>query len=667
MRTLCLPFLLLLTIMSMCSCSDKRQLTSYEDYPIRTGDLTEMVYSPTSTAFTVWAPTAEEVKLLLFDSGDAGHPYQTYSMKSDPKEGTWNYVVDGDIEGKFYAFNVKVAGKWLGDTPGINARAVGVNGKRAAVVDMAKTNPEGWAQDKGPVVKSPADIVLYEMHHRDMSVSPTTNNEYRGKYLAMTEKGTTNKDGLSTGVDHLKELGVTHIHILPSYDYASVDESKLENNQYNWGYDPQNYNVPDGSYSTNPFEPTVRIKEFKEMVQSLHNEGIGVVLDVVYNHTFNTEDSNFERTVPGYFYRHKEDGSLANGSGCGNETASDREMMRKYMIESVLYWMNEYHIDGFRFDLMGIHDIETMNQIQAAAKAVNPSVFIYGEGWAAEAPIYPADSLAMKANAAQMPGIAVFSDEMRDGLRGPFNDDKKGAFLAGLPGNEESIKYGIVGAIEHPQVVMDSVNYSSTAWADEPTQMISYVSCHDDMSVVDRLKATIPNITPEEIARLDKLAQTVVFTSQGVPFIYAGEEILRDKKGVHNSYQSPDSINQIDWDRKSTNHDVFVYYKNLIDLRKSHPAFRMADADMVREHLQFLPVEGDNLIAYQLTGNANGDSWKDIIVAFNGRDVAAPLTVPAGKYTIVARDGKIDKRGMGSITGPNVMVPAQSALIIYKQ
>ena len=667
MKRCCFPVLLLLIVMIISSCAKKRELTSYDDYPVRTGELTEMNYTPTSTTFTLWAPTADEVKLMLFDSGDSGHAFQTYSLKENSKEGTWSETVDGDLQGKFYTFNVKVNGKWLGDTPGINARAVGVNGKRAAVVDMATTNPKGWESDKGPVVKSPADIVLYEMHHRDMSVSPTTNNQHRGKYLAMTEKGTTNKDGLSTGIDHLKELGVTHVHILPSYDYASVDESKLENNQYNWGYDPQNYNVPDGSYSTNPFEPTVRIQEFKEMVQSLHNEGIGVVLDVVYNHTFNTEDSNFERTVPGYFYRHKEDGSLANGSGCGNETASDREMMRKYMIESVLYWMNEYHIDGFRFDLMGIHDVETMNQIQAAAKAVNPSVFIYGEGWAAEAPIYPADSLAMKANTAQMPGIAVFSDEMRDGLRGPFNDDKQGAFLAGLPGNVESVKYGIVGAINHPQVQLDSVNYTNTAWANEPTQMISYVSCHDDMCVVDRLKATIPNITPDEIARLDKLAQTVVFTSQGVPFIYAGEEVLRDKKGVHNSYQSPDSINQIDWDRKSTNHDVFVYYKNLIDLRKSHPAFRMADADMVREHLQFLPVERDNLIAYQLTGNANGDSWKDIIVAFNGRDVAAPLTVPAGKYTIVARDGKIDKRGMGSITGPNVMVPAQSALIIYKQ
>ena len=666
MKKSCFPYYLLLMVLLFSSCERRRELKSFDDYPVRTGDLTEMTYSPASTSFTVWAPTADEVKLMLFDNGDTGHAYKTYEMKHDAKDGTWNKVVDGDLLGKFYTFNVKVDGKWLGDTPGINARAVGVNGKRAAIIDFAATNPEGWDNDNGPEIGTYADIVVYEMHHRDMSISPTTSNEYKGKYLAMTEKGTTNKDGLSTGIDHLKELGITHVHILPSYDYASIDEANLQENKYNWGYDPQNYNVPEGSYSTDPFTPEVRVKEFKEMVKALHDEGTGVILDVVYNHTFDTQNSNFERTVPGYFYRFKEDGSFANGSGCGNETASEREMMRNYMIESVLYWMNEYHIDGFRFDLMGIHDIETMNQIRAAVDEVNPSVFIYGEGWAAEAPIYPADSLAMKANTAKMPRIAVFSDEMRDGLRGPFNDDKKGAFLAGLPGMEESVKYGIVGAINHPQVVFDSVNYSKEPWATQPTQMISYVSCHDDMNLVDRLKATVPDIKPHELAKLDKLAQTVVFTSQGVPFMYAGEEVMRDKKGVHNSYQSPDSINAIDWDLKTANKDAFDYYKNLIDLRKSHPAFRMADADMVRKNLEFLPVEGDNLIAYQLKDNANGDPWNNIIVAFNGRNADAPLTIPAGKYTIVARDGKINQKGMGTVNGSQVVVPAQSALIIYK-
>ena len=348
--------------------------------------------------------------------------------------------------------------------------------------------------------------------------------------MALTEHGTMNSAKLLTGIDHLIELGVTHVHLLPSYDYASVDETKLDENKYNWGYDPQNYNVPDGSYATDPYDPAVRIREFKQMVQALHKAGIRVVLDVVYNHTYNTDGSNFERTVPGYFYRQKPDGSLANGSACGNETASNRPMMRKYMIESVLHWIREYHIDGFRFDLMGIHDIETMNEIRKAVSAVDPSIIIYGEGWAAEAPQYPGDSLAMKVNTCKMPGIAAFSDEIRDALRGPFNDNHKGAFLAGIPGEEESIKFGIVGAVSHPQVNNDSVNYSKAPWASQPTQMISYVSCHDDMCLVDRLKSSIPGITPEQLVRLDKLAQTAVLTSQGIPFIYAGEEVMRDKK-----------------------------------------------------------------------------------------------------------------------------------------
>lgn len=402
------------------------------------------------------------------------------------------------------------------------------------------------------------------------------------------------------------------------------------------------------------------------MVQALHKAGIRVVLDVVYNHTFNTTESNFERTVPGYFYRQMSDGSFADGSACGNETASNRPMMRKYMKESVLYWLNEYHLDGFRFDLMGIHDIATMNEIRTAVTAVDPSIIIYGEGWAAKAPQMPEDSLAMKANIYRMPGIAAFSDEMRDALRGPFNDNRQGAFLAGIPGGEESIKFGIVGAVKHPQVDNDSVNYSKASWAEQPTQMISYVSCHDDMCLVDRLKASVPGITPQELARLDKLAQTAVFTSQGIPFIYAGEEVMRDKKGVHNSYNSPDSINAIDWKRKAEHADVFAYYKGLIQLRKNHPAFRMGDAGLVRKHLEFLPVEGSNLIAYRLKENANGDAWEDIIVVLNSRKENARLTVPEGKYTVVCKDGFISEGGLGTLYGPEVIVPAQSALIIWK-
>ncbi|MCI6212768.1 type I pullulanase [Bacteroides heparinolyticus] len=654
------------TAATVAGCaSAKKEYASYELYPVRSGSLTEMEYSPTVTRFSLWAPTADEVRLMLFETGDGGHAYETISMQLS-EEGTWKADVERDMKGKFYTFNVKINGKWLGDTPGINARAVGVNGKRAAIIDMRTTDPEGWADDKRPALVSPADVIIYEMHHRDFSIDSLSGIRHKGKFLALTETGTVNPDNLPTGIDHLKELGITHVHILPSYDYASVDETKLSENKYNWGYDPQNYNVPDGSYSTDPYTPEVRIREFKQMVQALHRAGIRVVLDVVYNHTYNTSDSNFERTAPGYFYRQRPDGTYADGSACGNETASNRPMMRKYMIESVLYWMNEYHIDGFRFDLMGIHDIETMNEIRKAATAVDPTVFIYGEGWAASAPQMAADSLAMKANTYKMPGIAAFSDEMRDALRGPFNDNHQGAFLAGLPGGEESIKFGIAGAVKHPQVNYDSVNYSKAPWAEQPTQMIGYVSCHDDMCLVDRLKASVPGITPEELVKLDKLAQTAVFTSQGVPFIYAGEEVMRDKKGVHNSFESPDSVNAIDWRRKTQHADVFAYYKGLIQLRKSHPAFRMGDADMVRRHLEFLPVEGNNLIAFRLKNHANGDGWEEIIVVLNARKERALIALPEGKYTVVCKDGFIDQQGLGTLYGGEIGISAQSAMILWK-
>lgn len=651
---------------TVVSCAPaKNEYTSFELYPVRSGSLTEMEYAPEATQFTLWAPTADEVRLMLYEAGEGGHAYETVSMER-AEEGTWKTKVEKDLKGKFYTFNVKIDGKWQGDTPGINAKAVGVNGKRAAIIDLRETDPEGWAEDKRPPLASPADIIIYEVHHRDFSVHPSSGIEHKGKFLAMTETGTKNPGGMATGIDHLKELGVTHVHILPSYDYASVDETRLDENKYNWGYDPLNYNVPEGSYSIDPYRPEVRIREFKQMVQALHKAGIRVVLDVVYNHTFNTAESNFERTVPGYFYRQKPDGTLADASACGNETASNRPMMRKYMIESVLYWINEYHIDGFRFDLMGIHDIETMNEIRKAASAIDPTIFIYGEGWAASAPQMPEDSLAMKANTYKMPGIAAFSDEMRDALRGPFNNNEQGAFLAGLPGGEESIKFGIAGAVKHPQVNNDSVNYSKAPWAGQPTQMISYVSCHDDMCLVDRLKASVPGITPEELVRLDKLAQTAVFTSQGVPFIYAGEEVMRDKKGVHNSYQSPDSINAIDWDRKTLNADAFAYYKGLIQLRRNHPAFRLGDAELVRKHLEFLPVEGTNLVAYRLKDHAGGDTWKDIIVVLNARREVASLSVPEGKYTVVCQNGLVNEKGLATIYGPSLKVAPQSAMIIYQ-
>ena len=442
-----------------------------------------------------------------------------------------------------------------------------------------------------------------------------------------------------------------------------MDETRLDTPQYNWGYDPVNYNVPEGSYATDPYTPETRIREFKQMVQALHQAGIRVILDVVYNHTYDIEHSNFQRTYPDYYYRMSADGQYSNGSGCGNETASERPMMRRFMLESVRYWIEEYHIDGFRFDLMGVHDIETMNQIRQMVDGIDPSIFIYGEGWSAGTCAYPQEKLAMKAHIPQMPGIAAFSDELRDALRGPFSDDTMAGWL-GRRNETESIKYGIAGAIAHPQVDMSKVNYAKEPWALEPTQMISYVSCHDDMCLVDRLKASIPGITTEELIRLDLLAQTAVFTSQGVPFMLSGEELLRDKKGVHNSFESPDEINHLDWSNKAKYPQVFDYYQGLIALRKHHPAFRLGSADLVRKHLEFLDMP-EGIIAYRLKNYAGRDDWRDIIVVLNAGKSSQEVTIPRGTYTVVCSDGQINEQGLGTLQGSKALVHAQSALIIH--
>ena len=643
----------------------------------------EMIYSKVKTLFKLNAPTTvnldgmtgattqidkkKQVEIHIYEDGQGGKAIKTIKMKASG-ENRWEATVKGDLKGKFYTFDI---GK--GETPGVFAKAVGVNGMRGAIVDMAETNPQGWENDQRPVIQSPADLVIYEMHWRDFSIDVSSGLKNKGKFLALTEP---------KAIEHLKSLGVNAVHILPSFDYASVDETKLDTPQYNWGYDPKNYNVPEGSYSTDSYNPVTRIKEFKQMVQALHKAGIRVILDVVYNHTFNIDHSNFQLTYPDMYYRKTADGKYSDGSGCGNETASEKPLMREFMLESVKYWIDEYHIDGFRFDLMGVHDIETMQQIRAEVNKIDPSIYIYGEGWSAGSCAYPVDKLAMKANTQQLNGIGAFSDDMRDALRGPFSDDHKGALLAGIPGEEESLKFGIVGGIAHPQVDMTKVNYDKKPWTNNPTEQISYVSCHDDMCLVDRLKASIPSLTdkniPEkertaELIRIDQLAQTAVFTSQGVPFILSGEEMLRDKKGVHNSYNSPDSINHLDWNNLQRYPQLFAYYKNLIQLRKNHPAFRLATGDKVRQHLEFLPavnskdMKQDCLVGFLLKDLQGIDAWKTIVVIYNFNKEAKEMAIPEGNYTIACCNGAIDEAGLGEVSGKEVLVDAQSALILFQK
>ena len=610
----------------------------------------EMSYSPEQTVFKLFAPNNAKCtvkvgkkKVKMTKAGDC----------------LWTATVKGDLKGQPYVFNTG-----HGDTPGVFAKAVGTNGKEAYILDLATTNPVGWESDQRPVVKSPVDLIVYEMHHRDFSIA-RPDAKYPGKFLALTEPW---------AIKHLKDLGINAVHILPSYDYGSVDESRLNEPQYNWGYDPVNYNVPEGGYSTDPSKPEVRIREFKQMVQALHKAGIRVILDVVYNHTYNIDNSNFQKTYPDYYYRKTADGAYSNGSGCGNETASEKPMMRRFMMESVKYWINEYHIDGFRFDLMGCHDIETMNQIRQMVNTIDPTIFIYGEGWSAGACALPNEKLGMKANIPQMPGIAAFSDEIRDALRGPFSDDTVSGWRGRLNTSKagqftgdqevESLKFGLVGSIQHPQVDMKKVNYSKEPWAIEPTQMMSYVSCHDDMCLVDRLKASIPRIKEDEIIRLNLLAQTAVFTSQGVPFMLSGEELLRNKKGVHNSFESPDSINQLDWQNKLRYPQVFEYYKNLIQLRKHFPHFRLGSAAEVRDKMCFLNAPS-GVVAYSITDTMGNVTNKVVIVVLNPTRKQQTISIPEGHYTIVCASGVIDLNGIDTFTGRQVSVAPQTALIIH--
>ena len=615
-------------------------------------DFNEMDCGPEQTTFRLFASAkAKRVVVRIYKDGTGGKPMKTVKMKiaatgvgGEADGAIWEAVVKGNLLGRFYTFDTG-----HGECPGVFAKAVGVNGQRAAIINMVNTFPDDWCCDQHPVIKDPTDLVVYELHHRDFSIA-RKDAQHPGKFLALTEPW---------AIDHLKKLGVNAVHILPSFDYASVDETKLDTPQYNWGYDPLNYNVPEGSYSTDPYDPAKRITEFKQMVQALHLAGIAVILDVVYNHTFSIEGSNFQKTYPDYYYR-----VGSNGSGCGNETASEKPMMRKFMIESVKHWVNEYRVDGFRFDLMGCHDIETMNAIREALDKIDPSIVMYGEGWSAGKCGLPDEQLGMKANLQQMPRIAAFSDELRDGLRGPFSDDTKGAFLAGLSGEEESIKYGIVGAIEHPQVDMTKVNYSKRPFALQPSQMIAYVSCHDDMCLTDRLRASVPGISEEELIRLDLLAQTAVFTSQGVPFMLAGEELMRTKQGVHNSFESPDSINRIDWQNAERYPQVLKYYQDLIALRRHHPAFRLGNADLVRKHLEFLPSP-KGTVAFRLKNYAGRDDWRNIIVILNGSREAQTVALPKGMYTVACKDGEINENSTSKIFGRRTTVSPQSALILH--
>lgn len=643
--------------MNLSSTKEISSYRSFSDYPACPEENLWTQYTPTKTTFKLWSPVAEEVVINFYTAGDGGKHLGKMELE-ETEEGLWELAVNQDLKGTYYTFQVKIKGKWLNETPGIYATAVGVNGKRAMVLDLADTDPKNWKDDKGPVVSSPNEVVLYEAHVRDITISRNSGSSKPGKFLGLVEQGTTNPDGLATGIDHMKELGITHVHLLPAFDYMSVDESALDKPQYNWGYDPQNYNVPEGSYSSDPYRAEVRIREFKEMVKGFHSNGIGVILDVVYNHTGLTENSNFNLEVPGYYYRHA-DGNWSDASGCGNETASERPMMRKFIIESCLYWAQEYHIDGFRFDLMGIHDTETMNLLTAALKKVNPNIIVYGEGWTAGGSPLSYTQRATKGHTYMLKQVSAFSDDLRDALKGSVFDSRSRGFVSGAHGMEESIKFGVIGSIQHPEV-----HSGRAAWAREPWQSVSYVSCHDNQTLYDKLKVSCAEDSEEKIVRMQLLANAIVLTSQGIPFLHAGVEMLRTKKGEHNSYNLPDEINQINWNWKTSHQDVFDYYRQLISLRRAHPAFSMPTAEMVYTNLEFVKT-APGLVGYLLKEHANNDSWKNILVYYNANKSAVRFTLK-GEWQIAVKGKSIDLSGTESVI-QEVEIPPVSMLVLFQE
>ena len=636
------------------------------------------LYSKEKTSFVLWSPTATSVKLALFDAGNGVDAKEVKEMAKG-ENGIWTLDVNGDLKGTYYTYLVTNNGveKEVTDP---YAKAVGVNGNRAMVIDLSSTNPEGWENDVKPEFVDATDAIIYELHIRDFTIDESSgaSMEVQGKYNGMWESGTTlfGNGDIKTGIDHLVELGITHVHLLPTFDHRSIDETKLDQAQYNWGYDPQNYNVPEGSYSSDPYSAEVRVEEFKKMVMELHKVGIRVVMDVVYNHTGATADSHLNLAVPDYYYRQNSDGGFSNGSGCGNELASERSMVRKMMVDSVKYWAEEYHIDGFRFDLMALHDITTMKEIRTTLNEVDESILVYGEGWTGGDSPLSSEEQALKVNTVKYGDlqIAAFSDDMRDAIKGHVFEDETAGFVNGFDGLEEVIKFGIVASTPNEQVDYTGgpnqySGYGKTAWANQPYQTINYASAHDNLTLWDKLQTTNSNASEEELLAMNKMSAALVLTSQGIPFFQAGEEMARTKVNEdgsfnHNSYNAPDSVNKMDWTRKEKYNDLFEYYKGLISLRKAHKSFRMNTTADIQAGLNFIDVTDSNVVAYTLDGKQTNDSWDNIAVIFNSNDSEVEVELPSSDWTIVVNGEKAGVESLGTVDGNKVVIPAKASYVL---
>ena len=622
-----------------------------------TGDDLGITYNKTATTFRVWAPLAARVVLVIYQHGDVAlaDPGVTYEMERSV-QGTWVKTLSGDLHGVFYTYKVTNHGQEV-EAPDPYAVAVGINGDRSAVVNLAATNPQGWVEEKRPPFSGQmTEAVIYELHIRDLSMHETSGIINKGKYLQFKETGRRGPGGVSTGIDHLKELGITHLHLLPTYDFASINEKTLEKQEFNWGYDPKNYNTPEGSYATDPYDPVVRIKEYKEMIQALHQNGIRVIFDAVYNHTFHNYDSVFHRIVPGYYYRMTENGSFLDGTGCGNETASERRMMRKFMVDSIKYWVNEYHIDGFRFDLMGIHDLETMREIRKAVDRIDEGIIIYGEGW--DMGHLPHKQRAIQPHAHKMPGIGFFNDHFRDNLKGPWNNDREHGFIDGRLHMELEVMQGVAGSIFYNSAVKD---YNA-----EPGQSLNYLANHDNQTLWDKLSAANPDLDDERKILQHKLGAAIVLTAQGVPYLQAGMDFLRTKRGEHNSYRSPDYINALDWGRKLENLEVFNYIRGLIALRRRHPAFRLTSAELIRKSILFLPAPR-NTVVYLIKEAPQGERWRNILVIYNANPEQIELDIPEASWYMVLRGDEINLGPTERHKFSRIAVDGVRTTILYTQ
>ncbi|MFT5875375.1 MAG: pullulanase [Clostridium sp.] len=613
-------------------------------------------YSTSKTSFRVWAPTAIEVKLVTYKKWNDKSGTESSMIKSE--KGTWTFDLNGDQKGIFYTYKVNTGGGFI-EAVDPYARSVAANGDKGAVIDLKDTNPKIWKPSEKPNFTNLNDAILYELHVRDFSIDKNSGMENKGKFLALTETGTYGTDGKRTGIDYIKDLGVTHVDIMPIFDFSSVNETSNQP-QFNWGYNPKNYNAPEGSYSTDPYNPIARVQELKQAVQALHDKGLRVTMDVAYSHMYSDTDSNFNKIVPGYYFRYNKDGTNSNESGYGNTIASENVMAKKFIVDSVMYWAKEYNLDGFRFDLMSLIDVGTMNEVRKKLSTIDPSILIIGEG-SDIGTTFSTDIKATQKNADKMPGIAPFNDAMRDALQGSvLLDAKEKGFVSGKANVEADLKKGIVGGIE----------YSSTikTWGKiEPAQSVNYVESHDNNTLWDKLRVTNPKDNDEIILKMHKMADSIILTSQGIPFFQAGQEFLRTKKGVKNSYKSVDSINKLDWTRKSQNTETVNYFKGLIKLRKSHPAFSMTSADMIKKNLNFLIVP-KNVVAYEIGHNANMDSWSDIVVAFNAnREEITIKLSKSGTWNIVVDGEEAGVKTIKQFKGDSLVVPALSSIVIYSE